>query len=55
LFRLDRQKWTRQVTATGAPVRQSLGQRVGAVGSAYLHLLTLGWLTVAVLFLTGVI
>jgi glycosyltransferase Alg8 len=55
LFRLDRQKWTRQTTATGVPVRQSLGQRVGAAGSAYLHLLTLGWLTVAVLFLTGVI
>jgi glycosyltransferase Alg8 len=55
LFRLDRQKWTRQTTATGAPVRQSFGNRISAAGSAYLHLLTLGWLIVAVLFLTGVI
>ena len=54
LFRLDRQKWTRQKTATGAPVRASIGKRISAAGSAYLHILTLGWLIVAVLYLTGV-
>jgi len=55
LFRLDRQKWTRQKTATGTPVRASIGKRISAAGSAYLHILTLGWLTVAVLYLTGVV
>lgn len=55
VFRLDRQKWTRQTTATGAGIRQPVGQKLKAAGSAYLHLLTLGWLTVAVLYLTGVV
>jgi len=55
LFRLDRQKWTRQVTASGAAVRQSLGQRISSLGSAYLHILTLGWLTIVVLHMTGVV
>lgn len=54
LFRLDRQKWTRQTTAGGTPIRQSLGMRISAAGSVYLHFLTLGWLTIAVLYLTGV-
>ena len=55
-FRLDRQKWTRQAAGTGtgaAPV--ALGRRMAAMGSAYLHFLALGWLTVVVLFLTGVL
>ncbi len=55
LFRLDRQKWTRQTTvwAAGRPV--PLGNRLAAIGSAYLHILTMGWLTIAALYLTGVL
>lgn len=55
VFRLDRQKWTRQTTASGTAARQTLGQRISSAGSAYLHFLTIGWLTVGVLYLTGVI
>lgn len=50
LFRLDRQKWTRQSagTATILPA----GQRLRRAGSAYLHALTIGWLIAGVLYLT---
>ena len=55
LFRLDRQKWTRQVSGTGPAAPVSLGRRMIAVSSSYLHVLTLGWLMIAVLYLTGVL
>lgn len=54
-FRLDRQKWTRQATVGGAKTKVALGQRVTAFSSAYMHLLTLGWLTALALYLTGVV
>ena len=55
LFRLDRQKWTRQASASAVGIRRPIGERVRAASSSYLHVLTLGWLTVAVLYLTGVV
>ncbi|MDC0738709.1 glycosyltransferase [Cognatishimia sp. SS12] len=47
-FRLDRQKWTRQQTETG-----KTGPAVRRFGSAYLHVLALGWLALAVLLMTS--
>ncbi|MHA6345148.1 glycosyltransferase [Roseivivax sp. CAU 1761] len=52
LFRLDRQKWTRQA-GTAAAVRQPIGARLRAASSTYMHVLALGWLTVGVLVLLG--
>jgi glycosyltransferase Alg8 len=49
LFRLDRQKWTRQGAASRGP-RLSLVARVMNIESTVHHALALGWLTVAVLF-----
>jgi glycosyltransferase Alg8 len=54
MFRLDRQKWTRQGADAAAKVRAPLGQRLATASSSYLHILTLGWLTMAALYLTGV-
>ncbi|MBC7478133.1 MAG: glycosyltransferase, partial [Pseudorhodobacter sp.] len=47
LFRLDRQKWTRQGAASSGP-RPSLSARVAAVESTVHHALGLAWLVVAV-------
>jgi glycosyltransferase Alg8 len=52
LFRLDRQRWTRQSTAFAAP---ALGERLRAVGSTYVHVLALGWLTFGVMLLSGLV
>ena len=56
LFRLDRQKWTRQAsTTTGKAIKRPLGERLRMASSAYLHVLSLGWLAIGTLFLTGVL
>ena len=57
LFRLDKQRWTRQASgpSASAPRGLRLAGRFGALGSLYLHCLALGWLTLGVFFLTGVI
>ncbi len=52
LFRLDRQKWTRQSTNAVA-ARQTTGQRVIAASSIYMTCLTFGWLLVGLLYLAG--
>lgn len=52
LFRLDRQRWTRQSSGITAP---ALGQRLRAFGSTYVHLLALGWLTFGVMLLSGLV
>lgn len=52
MFRLDRQRWTRQ--STGA-ARSPAGARLGNTLSSYVHILTLGWLTLGVLWMTGLI
>ena len=51
LFRLDKQKWTRQ-NATGGAVAVALFDRVKAYESAAHHALTICWLTLAVLYLS---
>lgn len=46
LFRLDKQKWTRQA-ATGGGARLTVGQRMIAASSVYMNVLTFGWLLLA--------
>lgn len=52
MFRLDRQRWTRQAAAS-AP--RSGGAPPGNILSSYVHILTLGWLTLGVLFISGLL
>ena len=53
LFRLDRQRWTRQSTAlTASP---AFGERLRAIGSTYVHILALGWLTFGIMLLSGLV
>lgn len=54
LFRLDRQRWTRQSSAGGGR-KLAMGERLKMASSAYVHVLTLSWLVLGVLFLTGLI
>jgi mannuronan synthase len=51
LFRLDRQRWTRQSTAAHAGV--GLAARMRALSSTYMHALAFGWLVVGILVVTG--
>ncbi|WP_425100794.1 glycosyltransferase [Tropicibacter sp. S64] len=53
LFRLDKQKWTRQGSG-GSGVKLSLYDRVKAWESFAHHALALSWLTVAIMFLNTV-
>lgn len=58
LFRLDRQKWTRQATAprpSGGtrPSAASFGTRLKDWSSIHAHALALGWLTLGVVLLSG--
>lgn len=50
-FRLDRQKWTRQNTQFS--IRAGIGTRLRAVGSAAMHVLALGWLVLAIFYLSA--
>jgi len=52
LFRLDRQKWTRQSTNSVA-ARLTVAQRLTAAGSTYMTALTFGWLLAALFLFTG--
>ena len=54
LFRLDRQRWTRQAIAW-APTLTPARRRLRVAGSLGLHLLALGALVTAVAFGTGVL
>ncbi len=54
LFRLDRQRWTRQ-SAAGRNLQLAWGPRVRAWSSTYVHILALGWLTFGVCILSGII
>ncbi len=52
MFRLDRQRWTRQ--ASGVE-KAPAAARLGRLLSSYVHLLTLGWLTLGVLVISDLI
>lgn len=53
-FRLDRQKWTRQATAGQKKAKLPFWQAVRASSSIYFHAIAIGWLSLAILYLTGV-
>jgi glycosyltransferase Alg8 len=53
LFRLDRQRWTRQ--SIGFATRAANGAWLRSFGSTYVHILALGWLTFGVTLLSGLI
>ncbi len=53
LFRLDRQRWTRQQAARRAVARPDLGRRLRDWSSRVAHGLALGWLTFALVFVSG--
>jgi glycosyltransferase Alg8 len=53
LFRLDRQRWTRQ--STGPAALAPLADRMRALGSTYVHVLALGWLTFGIMLLSGLV
>jgi mannuronan synthase len=55
LFRLDRQKWTRQGANGGVVAAMPLGQRLRAFSSFYMHALALGWLVLSVAYLSRLI
>jgi glycosyltransferase Alg8 len=52
MFRLDRQRWTRQST-TVSRVRDEAGLR--AFTSSYMHILAIGLLVAGVIFATGLL
>lgn len=52
MFRLDRQRWTRQ---SGSGTARPATARFGHALSAYVHILTLAWLTLGVLFVSDLI
>jgi len=52
LFRLDRQRWTRQGAASGGPL--SFSARMAALESTVHHALALVWLTIAVAILAQI-
>ena len=52
VFRLDRQRWTRQPSLAGGATALTRSQRIRVIGSAYLHAMTIGWLIVGVFYLT---
>ena len=53
LFRLDRQRWTRQ--SSGPAGQLALADRLRGLGSTYVHLLALGWLTFGVMLMSGLV
>jgi glycosyltransferase Alg8 len=56
LFRLDKQRWTRQSSSTYAhQPTLPLRIRLKKFSSVYTHALALGWLTLGVVVLSGVV
>jgi mannuronan synthase len=55
MFRLDRQKWTRQGTSGGTTPATITGQRLRAYSSLYMHGLALGWLVLGAAYLSHLI
>ena len=53
LFRLDKQKWTRQGATTSGP-KLSLSQRMAAFESTVHHVLALAWLMIAVVLVSKI-
>lgn len=47
MFRMDRQKWTRQSGGSGKLAAVDLTKRIRTMSSTYMHVLVLGWLALA--------
>ena len=56
LFRLDKQRWTRQSSASGVQsANLPLRARLKKLSSVYTHVLAIGWLTLGVAVLSGIV
>ena len=56
LFRLDKQRWTRQSSTIAAPKpKLPFAVRLKTLSSVYTHVLALGWLTLGVVVLSGIV
>jgi mannuronan synthase len=55
LFRLDRQRWTRQSAASGKTVALPFGAQLRAWSSVWVHALALGWLSFGVALMSGLL
>ncbi len=55
LFRLDKQRWTRQSSGVAAATALPLRARLKKISSVYTHALALGWLTLGIALLSGVV
>lgn len=55
LFRLDRQRWTRQSARKARAITLPFGQRLQGWSSTFSHSLALGWLTLGVVLLSGIV
>ena len=55
LFRLDRQRWTRQSGGRSGGFATAIGARMRGASSLFAHCLALGWLTFGIFFLTGIL
>ena len=54
MFRLDRQRWTRQ-SATSVSNSGGSEGRARSISSSYMHVLALGLLVAGVIFVTGLL
>jgi glycosyltransferase Alg8 len=52
LFRLDRQRWTRQTTSQRSLIG---GMTLRSAGSTHMHLLSISWLILGVAYVSGLI
>ena len=55
MFRLDRQRWTRQSATSARKVALPFGARLKKFSSTYTHALAIGWLTLGVAMMAGII
>jgi mannuronan synthase len=55
MFRLDRQKWTRQGASGGSSAAAATGRQLRACSSVYMHALALGWLVLGVAYFSQLI
>ena len=51
MFRLDRQRWTRQATSSAGG--SGWVAKARALSSSYLHVLAMGWLFIGVILISG--
>jgi mannuronan synthase len=55
MFRLDRQRWTRQSAIASKKVALPLAARLKKLSSVYSHALAVGWLTLGVVVMAGIV